>query len=74
MDDSDRLDVVVKAFAHLDGLGSRLVREARVKDTAQVRAFCAGFSSRLPMFDFVDVGFGKERADNKIRGTMHTDP
>ncbi|KAJ3455366.1 hypothetical protein MRS44_013966 [Fusarium solani] len=74
VDDSDRLDVVVKAFAHLDGLGSRLVREARVKDTAQVRAFCAGFSSRLPMFDFVDVGFGKERADNKIRGTMHTDP
>ncbi|KAJ4175837.1 hypothetical protein NW755_014737 [Fusarium falciforme] len=67
VDDSDRLDVVVKAFAHLDGLGSRLVREARVKDTAQVRAFCAGFSSRLPMFDFVDVGFGKERADNKIR-------
>lgn len=74
MHDSDGLDVIVKAFAHLDGLGSRLVREGRVRDTAQVRAFCAGFSSRLPLFDFIDVVFGKERADNKIRGTTHTNP
>ncbi|KAF9770976.1 hypothetical protein IL306_011406 [Fusarium sp. DS 682] len=74
LDDSERLDVVVKAFARLDGLGSKLAREGRVRDMAQLRAFCAGFSSRLPLFDFIDVGSGKERADNKIRGTKHTDP
>lgn len=67
MDDSDRLDIVVRAFAHLDGLGSRLVRGGRIRDAAQLRAFATGFSNRLPLFDFVDVGPGKERADNKIR-------
>lgn len=67
LDDSERLDVVVKAFAHLDGLGSKLARDGRVRDMAQLRAFFAGFSSRLPLFDFIDVGSGKERADNKIR-------
>jgi hypothetical protein len=67
--DSSSLDVVVKAFARVDGLGSNLTREGRISDVTQLRAFCAGFSSRLPLFDFIDVGPGKERADNKIRGT-----
>ncbi|KAM5528683.1 hypothetical protein FOXYSP1_19164 [Fusarium oxysporum f. sp. phaseoli] len=74
LDDSERLDVVVKAFARLDGLGSKLAREGRIRDIAQLRAFCAGFSSRLPLFDFIDVGSGKERADNKIRGTVQSTP
>jgi hypothetical protein len=68
MDDSDRLDVVVRAFANLEGLASTLVRDGRIKDLSQLRAFFTGFSSRLAFFDFVDVGAGKERTDNKIRG------
>jgi len=70
IDDSDRLEVVVRAFGNLNGLGSRLAREGRIRDTGQLRAFFAGFSSRLPLFDFVDVGSGKERADNKTRGKI----
>ena len=68
MDDSDRLEVVVRAFANLDGLASTLIRDGRIKDSSQLRNFFTGFSSRLALFDFVDVGAGKERADNKIRG------
>jgi hypothetical protein len=68
MDDSDRLDVVVRAFANLEGLGSTLIRDGRIKDSSQLRNFFTGFSSRLALFDFVDVGAGKERTDNKIRG------
>ena len=30
--------------------------------------FTVGFTKREALFDFVDVGAGKERADNEIRG------
>ena len=68
MSDSDKLDILVKAFANLEGLAIALVRDGRLKDVGQLRAFVTGFSSRLAFFDFVDVGVGKERADHKIRG------
>lgn len=68
MSDSDKLDILVKAFANLEGLAIALVRDGRLKDVSQLRAFATGFSSRRAFFDFVDVGAGKERADNKIRG------
>jgi hypothetical protein len=35
---------------------------------ADVRSFVTGFTNRLPLCDFIDVGYGKERADNKIKG------
>jgi len=68
MNDSEKLDILVKAFANLEGLAFALVRDGRLKDAGQLRAFVTGFSSRLAFFDFVDVGVGKERADHKIRG------
>jgi hypothetical protein len=68
MSDSDKLDILVKAFANLEGLAIALVRDGRLKDVSQLRAFATGFSSRRAFFDFVDVGAGKERADHKIRG------
>jgi hypothetical protein len=68
MSDSDKLDILVKAFANLEGLAIALVRDGRLKDVSQLRAFVTGFSSRRAFFDFVDVGAGKERADHKIRG------
>jgi hypothetical protein len=66
--DLEKLDIVVKAFANLEGLGTVLVRTGRLKEMNSLRAFVTGFSSRLAFFDFVDVGAGKERADHKIRG------
>lgn len=70
MNDSEKLDILVKAFANLEGLAFALVRDGRLKDAGQLRAFVTGFSSRLAFFDFVDVGVGKERADHKIRECM----
>lgn len=32
------------------------------------RDFAAGFIRSKPLFDFIDVGPGKERTDHKIRG------
>jgi hypothetical protein len=61
-------DILVKAYANFNGLGSSLQREKRLKDKDQLRTFAAGFSSRQAFFDFVDVGSGKERADLKVQG------
>lgn len=63
-----RMDFHVRAFANVDGLARALVRDGRLQDVNQLRAFAAGFSNRQPFFDFVDVGAGKERADHKIHG------
>jgi hypothetical protein len=64
----DQVDIFVRAFANLSGLGAALERDGRLKNASQVREFAAGFSSRHAFFDFVDVGPGKERADFKVRG------
>jgi hypothetical protein len=66
--DDAGVEIVVRAFANVDGLSLKLVRDGVIKDRMVLRAFFAGFSNRLALFDFVDVGSGKERADNKIRG------
>ncbi len=58
--------IVVKAYANLSGLSKHFKeRGIHPSDTAQ---FWIGFTQRFPFMDFVDLGFGKELADNKIRG------
>lgn len=59
----------MRAFANVSGLAAALVRDGRLRQEVQLRLFAAEFSNRQPFFDFVDVGNGKERADQKIRGT-----
>lgn len=63
------VDIVLRAFANVDGLGAALARGGKVRDVGQFRDFVAGFNNRQPLFDIVDVGAGKERADHKLRGT-----
>lgn len=38
--------------------------------TTGLQQFASGFTGRQPLFDFVDVGDGKEKADQKIKGTQ----
>jgi hypothetical protein len=68
--------VMVKAFANLGGLAQACVRDKKVKFVGDVNQFWIGFIRRYALVDFVDVGPGKEEADNKIRGklicTMHS--
>ncbi|KAK4065961.1 uncharacterized protein Triagg1_8270 [Trichoderma aggressivum f. europaeum] len=63
----NNMDILVRAFANVGGLGKALVRDRRLQDIDQLRAFATGFSNRQVFFDFVDVGTGKERADYKIQ-------
>lgn len=64
------VDVLVRAFASLGGLGAALQRDGRLRNTDELRSFASGFSNRKVFFDFVDVGLGKERADLKVRGKV----
>ncbi|KAL5315624.1 hypothetical protein ACEPPN_016493 [Leptodophora sp. 'Broadleaf-Isolate-01'] len=61
------IPIVVKAYANLTGLGYHFKKENKVYNPQEVTQFWAGFSQRHPFIDFVDVGSGKEAADNKIR-------
>ncbi|KAI8278782.1 hypothetical protein K4K60_005942 [Colletotrichum sp. SAR11_57] len=65
--------VVVQVILHLDGLAKRLHASGIIPNPAADRTladFGHGFSRAQPLFNFVDVGPGKEAADHKIRETL----
>lgn len=62
------LEIMVRAYANIKGLARFCVDSGKLKNGADLSLFAAGFTQRGKLFDFVDVGPGKERADNKIRG------
>ncbi|KAK5049917.1 hypothetical protein LTR84_004036 [Exophiala bonariae] len=66
-EDSDDFVIIVKAFAGLDKLVSTLTANGRIRSESQLRHFVANFNKRSTFFDFIDVGYGKERADQKVR-------
>ena len=59
---------MVRVYAHFSGLADYLFRIGSIESTADFFAFAGGFTQHQPLFDFVDVGSGKERADHKLRG------
>ncbi|KAL4782585.1 hypothetical protein BJX76DRAFT_332340 [Aspergillus varians] len=59
---------MIKAFANADGLSQLLVKTKLVKSHMSLTGFSKGFSQALDTSDFVLVGSGKDRADEKIRG------
>ncbi len=65
--DPENIDVVVRAYANLRDLGRACWREMRTF-TDDLRQFAGDFNAQQPLFDIIDVGRGKERADRKIQG------
>lgn len=49
-----------------------MYRNGSVEDPSLVREFALGFTQARASFDFIDVGYGKERADFKIRGMSNS--
>lgn len=60
--------IVCRIYANVRGLGDVLVRTGAIEDVAQFEDFVRGFTRARTLFDFVDVGAGKDRADEKIIG------
>ena len=69
--DTENIDISVRAYADLKSLRSACVRNGKMSENSSMGLFAHGFSQRQALFDFVDVGPGKEGADNKVRGTYY---
>ncbi|KAF1941492.1 hypothetical protein EJ02DRAFT_347714 [Clathrospora elynae] len=58
--------VVCRIYANVRGLGDVLVRAGAIEEIGQFEDFVRGFTRGKTLFDFIDVGAGKDRADEKI--------
>jgi hypothetical protein len=68
--DPKTVPVMAKAYANLSGLAQACVRDRKLSSVGDMTQFWIGFTRRYPLVDFVDVGSGKEEADNKLRGKI----
>ncbi|KZF24460.1 hypothetical protein L228DRAFT_259674 [Xylona heveae TC161] len=69
-DFSGQWSIMVKIYANLGGLARKLVQIGSIKTVEDMTAFACGFTRHHALFDFVDVGMGKERADHKLRNLL----
>ena len=60
--------IVTRVYANLKGLGDACVKSGIVNSPSLLEEFARGFTGSKQLFDFVDVGSGKDRADDKICG------
>ncbi|KAB2108869.1 hypothetical protein AG0111_0g2978 [Alternaria gaisen] len=60
--------IVCRIYANVRGLGDVLVRKGVYQDPSEFEKFVRGFTRGRTLFDFIDVGAGKDRADEKIIG------
>ncbi|KAL7620266.1 hypothetical protein AAE478_009259 [Parahypoxylon ruwenzoriense] len=60
-------NVIVQVALNLEGLSRKLKNVALTKSVTELPGFARGFSRVKGLFSFVDVGYGKEQADFKVR-------
>lgn len=70
-DGSKGWKLMVRIYVNLEGLKQTYVSRGLYAEEVTLREFANGFTQNQPLFDFVDVGYGKERADHKIKGVCH---
>ncbi|KAF2681628.1 hypothetical protein K458DRAFT_343184 [Lentithecium fluviatile CBS 122367] len=58
--------IVCRVYANVKGLADVLVRIGMVEDATVMEDFVRGFTRGKILFDFIDVGPGKDRADDKV--------
>lgn len=64
----ENVKIVVRIYANLKGLGDVCARAGVVSQSYVIEDFARGFTRGKTLFDFIDVGSGKDRADGKISG------
>jgi hypothetical protein len=62
------VEIVAKIVANLSGLTKAMQRDGCIENSSDLKDFSLGFTQAKASFDFIDVGYGKERADSKIKG------
>lgn len=68
------MEIVVKICANQSGLATAMRQSGSIASENQFKQFTLGFTQAKASFDFIDVGYGKERADSKIRGMACISP
>ncbi|KMP02446.1 zinc finger protein [Coccidioides immitis RMSCC 2394] len=58
--------IVTRIYANVKGLAEACYKAGIVERPALIEDFVRGFNGSRLLFDFVDVGSGKDRADDKI--------
>lgn len=71
-EEAEDLEIVAKVVANLSGLGKAMQRDGCVDSPSLLKDFTLGFTQAKATFDYIDVGYGKERADSKIKGIIQS--
>lgn len=62
--------IVTRIYANLRGLADTCYKANLVEKPSTVEDFARGFTGSKQLFDYIDVGSGKDRADDKITGKL----
>lgn len=62
--------IVTRIYANMKGLSEVCWKAGLVEKPSLVEDFYRGFTGSKILFDFIDVGPGKDRADEKITGIL----
>lgn len=60
--------IVARIYANVKGLGDVLQKSGILDRASLFEDFARGFNGCKLLFDFIDVGTGKDKADDKITG------
>jgi hypothetical protein len=60
--------IMTRIYANVKGLGNACHQAGIINTPSLMEDFVRGFNESRLLFDFVDVGTGKDRADDKIGG------
>lgn len=62
------LPIMVNMYASLGGIAGKLVGLGVLQRPSAIHDFARGFNTSQDLFNIIDVGAGKEKADHKVRG------
>ncbi|KAL8917232.1 MAG: hypothetical protein Q9208_008071 [Pyrenodesmia sp. 3 TL-2023] len=66
----DGVNIMAWAFADFEKVAIYLCNNHYITEDMQLYRFARGFNARRSLFHFDDVGYGKERADHKLKEKM----
>jgi hypothetical protein len=66
------LPIMVNMYASLGGLAGKLKEAGVINRPNDLHDFVRGFNTSQDLFNIIDVGAGKEKADHKLRGLFQS--
>lgn len=64
--------IIARVYANVTGLSSTLVKAGILSSPSIFEEFVDGFTSGDEMCDFIDVGYGKDKANTKLSANFRT--